>query len=324
MFEMGSFIDLEYPSGKEYYNCENTVRLNSGRAAIYHAIKAYDCKTVYLPYYQCGTVKEFLNRKNIEVKFYMLDDAFAPILETNDVNTAVVLVNYYGIFSVSHMKKIAEKYNNVIIDNSQSFFSKPIGCCLNVYSARKFFGVPDGAYVIGKPYMNDADMYQKDYSSDTSLFLLQRIEYGCEGKAYKNRTVNEERLDNSDVLYMSDLTHRLLDGIDYENAIKKRIENFETAHNLLGNENKIDVKKYFDGTCVPMVYPFVCEREELLDFLIKHKHFQGRWWSYLVKLMPEDSIEYKLSKFMVPITIDQRYDKNQIEELCLLIKGMQI
>ena len=322
MFEMGSFIELEYPSGKEYYNSENTVRLNSGRAAIYHAIKSYNCKKVYLPYYQCGTVKEFLEKKKIQIEFYRLDNDFIPRLETNSKDSAVVLVNYYGIFSTSHMKKIADKYNNVIIDNSQSFFSTPIENCLNVYSARKFFGVPDGAYVIGEPYLYDSNMYEKDFSSDTSLFLLQRIEYGCEGKAYKSRTTNEERLDKSDVLFMSDLTHRLLDGTDYENAKRKRIENFKRADSLLADKNKINATRYFDSTCVPMVYPFVCEKEELLDFLIKNKHFQGRWWKYLLDLMPTDSIEYKLSKYMVPITIDQRYSEEQIEELCSLIKSV--
>ena len=322
MAEMGSFIELEYPSGKEYYSGQNIVRLNSGRAAIYHAIKSYKCETVYLPYYQCGTVREFLGKKNIDVKYYTIDENFIPQIETNPTDSAIVIVNYFGTFSISHMKEIASKYNNVIIDNSQSFFSNPIENCLNVYSARKFFGVPDGAYVVGQPFLYDSNLYDKDYSSDTALFLLQRIEYGCEGKAYKSRTKNEERLDNSDALFMSDLTRKLLDGIDYENARKKRIENFEVANYLLGNLNKIDATKYFDNTCVPMVFPFVSDREDLLDLLLKNKHFQGRWWHYLIQTMPMQSFEYRLSKYMVPITIDQRYSREEITALCSLIKSL--
>ena len=57
--ETGSFIELELPRGREYRKGnENTIRLNSGRAAIYHALRLTGCRTVYLPFYQCDTVRE--------------------------------------------------------------------------------------------------------------------------------------------------------------------------------------------------------------------------------------------------------------------------
>lgn len=35
----------------------------------------------------------------------------------------------------------------IILDNTQSFFQKPISGIDTIYSCRKYFGVPDGAYL---------------------------------------------------------------------------------------------------------------------------------------------------------------------------------
>lgn len=316
MTEMGSFIELEYPKGKEYYRGGNVVRLNSGRASIYHAVQAYGCKKVYLPLYQCETVKNFLLRKKIEVDFYRLDENLMPVMEINSNDSAILIVNYYGIMNESRMSLVSKSFQNVIVDNSQAFFARPLDKCLNVYSARKFFGVPDGAYVIGEPFVYDDTMYNEDFSSDTSLYLLQRIEYGCEGKAYLSRALNEQRIDDSDVLKMSKLTKFLLDGIDYELVKRKRRENFAIVHALLKDKNLFDVEKFYDDSCVPMIYPFMSKKEGLLNFLLSNKHFQGNWWRYILDLSQEGMPEYDLSKYMIPITIDQRYAEIEERILC--------
>ena len=82
-----------------------------------------------------------------------------------------------------------------------------------MYSCRKFIGVPDGAYVVGKNAHLYTDEYAQGYSSDTANFLLLRIEYGCEGKAYQSRSVNEERIDHEPVKQMSRLTRTILDEL---------------------------------------------------------------------------------------------------------------
>lgn len=62
--EMGSFLELQFQSGMEYYKGEvNIARLNTGRAAIWHAFRVLGCTCIWLPYYQCDSVREFLTRK---------------------------------------------------------------------------------------------------------------------------------------------------------------------------------------------------------------------------------------------------------------------
>lgn len=122
--EIGSFIEMQFPHGNEYYKGDvNIARLNSGRAAIYHAVRVLNCKTVWLPYYQCNTVRDFLIRKNIQVKYYFQDSGFNPKAIEQEPGEAVVLVNYFGIMSRSRMVKLAADYDNVIIDNTPAFFA---------------------------------------------------------------------------------------------------------------------------------------------------------------------------------------------------------
>jgi hypothetical protein len=310
--EIGSFIELDFRKGLEYYTGNNVARLNSGRAGIYHSLRVLSCQTIYLPYYQCDTVRDFLLKKEINIKYYHIDNNFNPINLEVDDNSAVLFVNYFGVMSKKRMALLASNNKNVIIDNSQAFFAEPIDNCMNVYSPRKFVGVPDGCYVVGTNANGYIEEYEQDYSSDTSLFLLQRIEKGCEN-TYKSRMENEKRIDSSDILKMSKLTNVLLDNVNYENVLRARKENFGYAIELFNNINKINPEKYSDGNCVPMVYPLVLEDEGLLSHLIQNKIFQGRWWSYILNEISEDTFETYLSRFIIPITIDQRYGITELD-----------
>ena len=42
--EIGSFIEMQFEKGKEYYSQKtNIARLNTGRAAIWHAFRVLGC-----------------------------------------------------------------------------------------------------------------------------------------------------------------------------------------------------------------------------------------------------------------------------------------
>lgn len=57
-------------------------------------------------------------------------------------------------------------------------------------------GAPDGAYVVGKDAHQFMEEYPQCYSSDMAAFLLKFIEYGCEGKGYEARGLNEDHIDH--------------------------------------------------------------------------------------------------------------------------------
>ena len=136
MKEIGSFIELEFPQGKEHYNNKkfgecNIKRLNTARTGIYHAVRCFGVKKVYLPVYECNTVRDFLIKKGIKVKYYNIDKDFKPLIKSNEKNSAIVFANYYGVMSKKHFSFI-KNFNNVIIDNAQAFFFEPIKNCMNL------------------------------------------------------------------------------------------------------------------------------------------------------------------------------------------------
>ena len=102
---------------------------------------------------------------------------------------------------------------------------------------------------------------------------------------------------------------------------QKRRENFEYAHTLLGGVNKLSPKMYLDESTIPMVYPFLIEDEGVIRKLFAAKHFQGHWWSYICDEQPINSFEHWISKYIIPITIDQRYGKNELDYLANVINN---
>lgn len=320
--EIGSFLELQMPKGLEYYNQQTDIaRLNTGRAAIWHAFRVTGAKTIWIPYYQCDSIREFFGEKGVSIKYYHIDKNFNPTDLYAKENEAVLLVNYYGVMSSERMRILSVSYSHVIVDNCQAFFCKPLSNALSVYSCRKFVGVPDGAYVVGKDAHKFMDDYPQCYSSDTAAFLLKRIEYGCEGEGYKARCINENRIDAEDEMKMSKLTRVILDGTDYDYIKMKRRENFAIANELFSEVNQIDPTRFYDMDTIPMVYPLVIEDDNLLSKLQEAKHFQGHWWSYICKEHPVDSFEHWISRYMIPITIDQRYGREELEYLANIIKN---
>ena len=79
--------------------------------------------------------------------------------------------------------------------------------------------------------------------------------------------------------------------------------------------------QYHDDETIPMVYPLVIEDDGLLKRLQDAKHFQGHWWSYLCGEMPENTFEHWLSKYVIPITIDQRYGEKELKYLADIISS---
>jgi hypothetical protein len=311
-FEMGSFLELDLKKTGEYFaDDNNTARLNSGRSGIYHALRLLNCTKIYLPYYLCPDVKDFLKRKSIRISYYNISEDFEPILDRTEKKSAILIVNHYGILSERKLISISEPYRNVIIDNCASFYSRILPGCYNIYSCRKFFGVPDGCYVCGPDAGTRFCDYPLDQSSDTSLFLLMRIEKGC-SLTYHERMKNEERINNSDVFNMSVLTRSIMCSLDYECLRKKRSDNFRHASSLYNPYNQIDTTRYIDDDTVPLFYPLVIRDTELVEKLRHYNIYTGRRWTDVLSEVNTDSFEALLSSYMVPLPIDQRYGGKEL------------
>lgn len=174
---IGGYFELELPVHEEYHN--NAFRLNTGRNAFEYVLRAKGYKKVYLPYYTCDAMLEPITKWNLAYEFYTIDSNFLPIFNYSNVqeNEVFVYNNYFGICD-EQTKEIAAQCKNLIIDNSQAFYSKPIEGVDTFYSPRKFFGLPDGAYLYTDKLL-DYNL-EKDISYKRCEHLLGRIDTTAE------------------------------------------------------------------------------------------------------------------------------------------------
>lgn len=306
--EIGGYMELELPNGKEYYEGPSIMRLNTGRACIYYALKKANVKKVYLPHYLCTSMFQAPKALGIDVELYYMDEQFRPKeIHSTSKDEAFLYINYFGTGKKEDINEISKNHEHFLLDNTQSFYSPPLEKAYNLYSPRKFFGVSDGGYLI-KENIDIEDLPQ-DISYKHASHLFKRIEEGA-NSAYKENMDNENRFDDFKAMGMSKLTRRILQGIDYEKVKIKRERNFYYLHQRLKDINGIDLSHRFEA---PMIYPFLIEKKGLREHLVSNRIYVPTWWNDVLKRVKSDSFEAYLSSYLVPLPIDQRYSRDDMD-----------
>jgi hypothetical protein len=311
---IGGYFELELPVREEYHN--TALRLNTGRNAFEYVLRAKRYKKVYLPYYTCDAMLEPITKLNLAYEFYSIDSNFLPIFNYSNVqkNEVFVYNNYFGICD-AQTREIAAQCKNLIIDNSQAFYSKTIKGVDTFYSPRKFFGVPDGAYLYTDTLLDDG--FETDISYQRFEHLLGRIDIGTE-EFYGTFKSNDDSLMNQPIKKMSKLTQRLLSSIDYNSVAESRKQNFEYLNSKLSSTNLLSLN--LSSNSVPLVYPYFCDSgAELKKKLIENKIFVATYWQNVLEWTSENDFEYKLAKCLLPLPVDQRYESNNLKEIELLV-----
>jgi hypothetical protein len=208
-----------------------------------------------------------------------------------------------------------EYSKQLIVDNAQAFCAEPIDGIDTFYSVRKFFGVPDGAYLYtDKPLQLE---FEQDCSYERMSHLLKRIDLSPEA-GYQDFRTNEELLCNQEIKRMSRLTEALLCGIDYESVKRKRRENYAFLENALKDSNLIHLK--MEDECVPMVYPYLSDDGfSLKKKLIDYNLFVATYWPNVFEWCEEEEREFVLAINCCFLPIDQRYGKEEMERIIDLI-----
>ena len=172
MKEIGGYIEFETYYGSEYHN---GIRLNCGRNCLAFLIEARNIRKIHIPYYLCSSVREVCAKYGVEIQYYHINEDFFPIIDFPIANTDYFyLVNYYGQISNTYIKNVSQEISNLIVDNSQAFFQMPVEGIDTLYTCRKFFGVPDGAYLYTDAKIGRA--LDLDVSFKRMNYLLGRYE----------------------------------------------------------------------------------------------------------------------------------------------------
>lgn len=299
---IGGYFELELPHGEECH--KNAIRLNTGRNAFEYVLRAKAYQKVYLPYYTCDVMLEPIQKLNLRYEFYSIDEFLQPIFDFSIIKDDEVFVynNYFGICD-EQVNKVAAECKNLIIDNSQAFYSLPLPGVDTFYSPRKFFGLPDGSYLYTNKLLN-AELEQ-DFSYKRCEHLLGRMDTGAEAHFHTYKE-NSKSLCNQPIKQMSKLTQRLLKSIDYKTIAKTRKQNFNYLHNNLKSVNQLNFK--IDNNAVPMVYPFLIDHGAILKKeLLANKIFVATYWPNVLEWCKRKSVEFNLYENLLVLPIDQRY-----------------
>lgn len=321
MSEFGGYLPLELKKGREWYTEDRAglgvARLNSGRTALWTAFRHLGAKRVFYPRYYCPSVVESLRRDGFEMVPYPVGFDLLPCLDGVSLGEgdALLLVDYFGLVGAA-LANAVERYPRVVMDNALAFFSPPTDRdgVVSVYSCRKFFGVSDGAYAIGRG-VSQPDL-PRDHSSLHAAHLLKSIEFGT-NEGYNLSLENERQLGLRH-LAMSELTLRILDSIDYEGVRHRRRQNFWALGAALGAVQQLGIG--LGDACVPSCYPLLTDRP-LRTRLVEKRVYVPRMWETWIDNPQADpeSVEYQFSNNLVCLPVDQRYDDGDMARLADIV-----
>ena len=162
MKEIGGYIELD--TYKRPMLHENAIALNYGRACLLYLIKTKQIKKIAIPYYLCEAISNLCKANDVEVSYYRINVSFKPCSISIKDDEWLYLVNYYGQLGNDYISEVVKKHSKVIVDNTQSYFSEPVKNVDTLYTCRKYFGVPDGAFLYTDIHLREALEYDVSYT----------------------------------------------------------------------------------------------------------------------------------------------------------------
>lgn len=313
MESIGGYFSLELTQGGSYHS--NAIALNTGRNCLEFILRCRGYRKVFIPYYTCEAVMEPFHKLGVSFVFYHIDKhlEIADNISLSE-DEAVLYTNYFGL-KQTYVERLARQYGEqLIVDSTQAFYANPIAHIDTFFSCRKFFGVPDGAYLYTDA---KADFeIEQDVSYDRVSFLLKRLDLGAEA-GYAEFREQSKRLVGQPIKRMSNLTTQLMKGVDYQTAAKRRRENYKYLHHYLAGTNQLSL--VLDEDAIPMAYPYLTKEEKLKQKLIAEKVYVPTYWPNVLDWCREMDLECLLVQNICFLPIDQRYGIGEMERIVKVI-----
>lgn len=310
--EYGGYLELERGFGPGPH--PGALALNSARNALAYVLEARGIGRLLVPAWLCGSVAQVCAACGTTVIPYGVDERFRPRLSRPlESGEWLYVVNYYGQLGPREAEGLQKTYGRVIWDNVQAFFQPPVSGMDTLYTCRKFFGVPDGAYLYTDCPLSCP--LERDESRERMEHLLGRRDTGCAGDFYAKYTENEERLEHLPLRRMSALTEALMSLAPCEEVRRRREENFRALHGLLGGRDPL-------GLTVPTgpyAYPLLVEDGPAVRAALREQKI------FLPLLWPEaaaqtqDPLAARYARDILPLPVDQRYTPADMERLAAAV-----
>ena len=315
---IGGYLELELGShGRELH--PDALHFQSARAAFLALMLAARPRKIWLPWYICQTMADQAVQAGVELARYGIDEQFLP---GADVDPApgdwLLYVNYFGLCD-PQIDRVLARFgaDRVVIDNSHALYSPPRDCVGNLYSPRKFVGLPDGGSLVTTLAVPVPEA-EDQVSVGRCVPLLVRAA-DCAENGYAEYLKSQETLASQMPLRMSRLTRGFLRAIDYDAVAERRIANFAALDRRLGLANQCGLR--LRAGAVPLSYPFIGADAGVRSTLLAHRVYASRFWPDLTADRAEvPEFERFLAANCVPLPCDQRYGASEMAEVAALVE----
>lgn len=356
MREIGSSFEFEFEvlesqidnNMSDFFlsNMNNLRFFSLGRNAINYLIKYFidQESKVLLPNYLCESILDSFAINKLNYEFYEIDSNFH--IDIKDLkkkltdNSIVFFINYFGFQQSS--KVLEELYNikettnvKIVEDITQSIFNSSDVSDFKIASLRKWFPIPDGAFLA-----SDFNLNEHTVKSPYNKFIIKKFVGQVLKKYYltdnKNREINkqlfldllnesEDYIEKSNqILSITELSLEILKKIDLESVKIKRRQNYIYLLNDLLKVKDIDVCfKNLDDSTIPIGFPIITnKRDKLKNHLINNNIYPPVHWN-LPEVIKENGNEHcianMISESILTIPCDQRYSENDMQYITNVI-----
>jgi hypothetical protein len=310
---IGGFYEFIIPK-KSFDFHKDAFYLSNGRACIRTIILNENISKCYIPNYTCDAVFHPFILENIKIEFYNIDNYLKPTnLPKLNKGEYFLYINYYGVKDDIVSILINEYGSNLIIDNTHSFFKKRIENNWSFTSARKYFGIPDGAFLYAPKKIKFEYERFINYSINHSIERLK----SNQKEGFDYFTDYEKSLD-SEIKKISLFSEKMLSLVDIEDVKFKRKRNFNFFNDNLCEVNKI--KFLIDEDTVPYCFPFLPSK--VIDKKVFYREsvfIPSLWFDPQNRIDKSTQFELELSHGLLPLPIDERYSIDDLERVLKII-----
>lgn len=317
--KIGGYFALEAAGGRPGHDATHLgsalVRLNSGRNCLRATLISRGVRRIHLPDYVCETLVQAVRSCGVEPVFYQIDDQLRPSTDIGcDDDELWLGINYFGLMSQA-VTDDAGQSPRYVADNCQAYYAPPIAGAISFYSPRKFFGVPDGGYLVGAT----TGSWPGDDSRGRMDHLLIRSRQGARA-GYSAYRAHEAMFADLPVRSMSALTQTLMATVDAAAAAARRRANYRLLDAALAEENELSSAVTGDENAVPLVYPLLNAVPDLRAALNRAGVFAAAYWPDCLERPECGPSARHLARHLTALPIDQRYGPNQMTQIIGLVR----
>ncbi len=312
-------------------NDDNSLRLHNARSCLHYLLTANKVKRLWLPAYICDSLVSAVDNTNTELHYYPLTSKLSPrcdflhdYLQAGDY---VLAINYFGKNPDPDFLHLVNERRDIVWLEDRAQALSPATSTWGdwiIYSPRKVLGVADGGILVAAqtscslPNIIATSLTEPDFVVPALLRFEDHDEIHNQ-VWYEHYQISEQQMRVSSKS-MSQLTQTLLAMINPAKLCQQRQSNYRLLAQAFADIAFIDD---LEPNFVPLGFPIqLRSADQLWQGLCKQQIFAQRHWLNLPSPADQFSVEHQLSRELITIPCDHRYQAQDMQYIIEVLKKL--